>query len=273
MEPGDLPEPARLVLRQRRGRTGEQRAALTGEELLDEHLADEVVPEAEAGGLVDEQPLAAQLVHGDPMARLVEARGCQQHPPVDRRRERRRCLQAVDRVGSERLAAREHDMARTLRQAVAADARGEQLLDEERVAPGPSRQGLADRLARGTTEDRGGQLADGVVGQWREVDPFVAERPFGLGEERQQRVLPVELVAAVRADEQHVAEPAGAQHRHEERPRRLVGPVEILDGDDERAPGRDLAEQGLDLAVEAGRPLRSAVGRHRHRRHRRRRAG
>ena len=104
------------------------------------------------------------------------------------------------------------------------------------------------------TEDRRRQLADDAVGQRCEIDPLAAHGAFDLGEELEQRVPPVQFVAAIGADHQDVVEPPCPEQRDQQRPRRLIGPVQVLDGDDDRLPGRNVAQQRLEQTVEARRP-------------------
>jgi hypothetical protein len=75
-----------------------------------------------------------------------------------------------------------------------------------------------------------------------------------LGQELEQRVPSVQFVTAIGADHEDVVEPAGPEQRDQQRPRRLVGPVKVLDGDDDRPSGRHVAEQRLEETVEARRP-------------------
>jgi hypothetical protein len=115
---------------------GEQRGALAREELVEEHLADEVVAETEAVGVLDEEAFAAQLVDCRLVVRRVEPSRRLEDARVDRCGKGGRRLDAADGVGAESLAAGEHDMAHALGEAVAGKARSEDLLDVERVATG-----------------------------------------------------------------------------------------------------------------------------------------
>src|SRR5258708_24164949 len=56
-------------------------------------------------------------------------------------------------------------------------------------------------------------------------------------------MLAVQLVAAVRSDEEHTSVAKLAREVAEELERRLIGPVQILDDDRERGAARDLREK------------------------------
>ena len=120
--------------------SSEQRGALARQQLVEEHLSHEVVTKTEAGGGVDQEPLAAQFVERRPERRRVEIGRRLKHPPVDRRRQRRRSLDAAHGLCSERLSAREHDVTQARGKPSVTSAGGEQLLGEERIPPAPPRE-------------------------------------------------------------------------------------------------------------------------------------
>ena len=73
-----------------------------------------------------------------------------------------------------------------------------------------------------------------------------------LGQERAQRVLAVQLVAAVGADQEQALVAQAAHQGGEELERRAIGPVEVLDGEAGRALRGQPVEQRAQQPEEAG---------------------
>jgi hypothetical protein len=113
-------------------------------------------------------------------------------------------------------------------------AGGEQLLGDERVAAGTLHELLHDRRLRRSPQDRlglGGHLFGSKPVELQDLDGRHAGQ---LGDPWQQRVPPVELVAAI--GEHDRPGPAAAAHQiADEVEGRRVRPVEVLDHDHERA--------------------------------------
>ena len=118
------------------------------------------------------------------------------------------------------------------------------LADEERVAP----RLLADRDGElgGRAIDAGGELD--VAGDSVGVEAVQCDSTRGvdlgeLAERCGKRVVAAELDVAVGADDQQagVGEPAGEEAQQQQR--RLVGPVQIVEHDDQRAGARGAAEE------------------------------
>ena len=105
---------------------------------------------------------------------------------------------------------------------------GQELLGEQRVALAARVQPLDERRVGRGAEDVAELLGELVAAEPREVDPQRAD-PLELREQRAQRVPPVQLVRPVgRDDQQRLGRERGGEEA-EERARRRVGPVQVLD--------------------------------------------
>ena len=142
--------------------------------------------------------------------------------------------------------------------AATVDAGGEQLLGEERVALAAGVEAVDEAVVGCLAEDvlqRRGQL---VAAQRLERDAVDLGIALDLGQQRAQRMAAVELVDAVGQDDEH---PLAAERAGEERDEgagRGVGPVEVLEHEDDRrlaAEAVEEAEHGLEEAA-----LRGPVG-------------
>ena len=125
----------------------------------------------------------------------------------------------------------------------------QQLLDEEGVAVGAALDPVDEIRGRVRAVDRRDEAGRLLAVEPLEVDPLERPGPGDLGKPRQQRVAAVDLVGPV-GQAQH--DPVGGEVRDEERDRvagRGVGPVEVLDDEQQRLVAGDLledAEQGLE---------------------------
>jgi hypothetical protein len=101
---------------------------------------------------------------------------------------------------------------------------------------------------------RGGQLADGLLGERRDREPRHSARRGQLSEHERERVDAVELVVAVAGEDEggHALDLAGQQAQHVER--RLVGPVEVLEHEHGRAPPGQLPHERAGDLVRPGFP-------------------
>jgi hypothetical protein len=144
--------------------------------------------------------------------------------------------------------------------AVASRARTDQLLDEERVALGPG-DDVADPLLG--ERDRA-QLVDQaayVRGRQRlDLDALDTGHPRPLGDLAAERVAAVEIVGAVGGDEgDRGVEPPAEEEAHQVAGR-LVGPVEVLDDEQEGALTADGLGEGVDAVEEGGLVGRDGLG-------------
>jgi hypothetical protein len=73
-----------------------------------------------------------------------------------------------------------------------------------------------------------------------------------LGEEGSKRMPPVQLIAAVGADEQEGFRVGVADQKREEVAGRSIGPVEILHGEHDGTFGAQISEQGEELLEQPG---------------------
>jgi hypothetical protein len=141
--------------------------------------------------------------------------------------------------------------------AVASGAGADQLLDEERVALGPG-DDVADAVLR--DGDRA-ELVDetAYVGgrQGLHLDALDTGHACPLGDLAAERVTAMEVVRAVGGDQGDRPVEATAEEEADQVAGRLVGPVEVLDDQEEGCLAADGLGEGMD-AVEQG-PL---VGRH-----------
>ena len=100
-----------------------------------------------------------------------------------------------------------------------------------------------------------------------QLDALDAGGPVHLGQPRQQRVAPMELVAAERDQEQQPLLLGIADQEGQELPGGVVRPVEVLDGEDDRSPLAQPAQQLEERLVgSAAGPIGAELGRGRRRR-------
>ena len=138
---------------------------------------------------------------------------------------------------------------------LAGPRRSDELLDEEGVALGPLDDGDVFRLGH-----RGGvqgphEEAYVVLGKRIDLEPVDAAQPHPLGHLTTQRVAAVEVVGTVGDDERDAGDGAGEQEA-EHVAGRLVGPVGVLDHDEDGrllGEGREeVAERVVDVAAVEG---------------------
>jgi len=221
-----------------------QLGALTREQVVVQRLAQERVAEAEAG-----LPAGDQHLLGD---RLAQRRlhGVELQPGD--RRERSLVEHAPDRdharnplrVGRELLDPRDERVAQALgRGAAAVEPGREQLLGVERVALAALEQPVEQRLVGLGAEDVAQRLGQLQAIERPQLDPADAVEALELGQQRSQRVAAVQLVGAVAEQQQHPRLAHGPRRVGDERARRAVGPVHVLERQHERlALGEDLQQ-------------------------------
>ena len=156
-------------------------------------------------------------------------------------------------AGSDRLLDAQHQRVaqRVGRRAAAVEPGGEQLLAVQRVAararPQPLQQvGLGRRA-----EDVGELVGELLAGQRLERDAAGARVALDLGQQRAQRVAAVQLVGPVGADQEHALGHQAARQEGERRPRRAIGPVQVLDQQQHRALLAERVEQRQEALEQA----------------------
>ena len=152
-------------------------------------------------------------------------------------------------------------LAERRRQSATLDARGDELLGEERVALGA----LVDRRDQARPgrmpQDRVELAGNIATVEPSQLDPLDAGLPVGLGEPEQQRVAARELVAPERDQQQQALRLGVADEEREELPRRVVRPVQVLDGEHDRSVGGEPPQQVEEgLVHPAARPFRPHLG-------------
>ena len=207
-----------------------QLGVLAGQQVVVDDLAQEGVAEGVVALVVGCDHVAGRrLAQGLAQRARLEARGLRQQGVVQAAT---RGDHAQDLLGvlRERLDADHERVAQRRRQlAAAVEAGGQQLLGEERVA-------LAARVHARDAPVVGGGAQDvlellGQLGarEGHELDAPRARPALELGQQRAQRVAAVQLVGAVGGDEQDALGAQAARQEGEEGARGGVGPVQVLD--------------------------------------------
>ena len=251
--------PRRGAALERLGEGAVKLGPLAGEQVVGDDLAEQRVAEGVAVvGLRDDQ------VARDGLAQRADERGAVHAADVGERRVVDLLADGEDaqellRRLAELLDADHQGVAERDRQrAAAVHAGGEQLLHEERVA-------LAARV-EALEQVAGGRLAEDVLegggelgaAQRLDRDPPHRGVALDLGEQGAQRVAAVQLVDAVREDREHALAAERAREEGDERPRGRVGPVEVLEREDDGRVRADAVEQREDRLEQAA--LRGPVG-------------
>ena len=143
--------------------------------------------------------------------------------------------QHAARVVGQRLQAQVEDVAQARGQRSGGGVGGrEQLLGEEGVALAARVQARDEVRCRGVAEDARHLLGQLGLREGPDLEAFDDGAALLLGQERAQRMLAVQLVAAVRADHEQALVAQAAHERGEELERRAIGPVDVLHGEEDR---------------------------------------
>ena len=241
-----------------------QRPALPREQVVGDRLALEGVPER----VRVRRRILHQHVVDDRFAQRGDqrVRGQFEHaheqPVTDARPGGRGHPQDGLRVRAQCLDAHHQRVAHVLGQMIAGR---DQLLGVERVALGASEQ-IVDQPRLGPPAEDALELRPQLLArEARHRHAGHRGRALGLGQERAQRMAPVQLVGPVGGHERDPLAPRGADQEGEEVACRAVGPVQVLDHQQQRlAVARQAAQQGQQQleqpALGQGAGGRRAVG-------------
>ena len=141
-------------------------------------------------------------------------------------------------------------VAQALRRRAATVERGRhQLLDVQRVAVGACQQPIDQVRGGGLAEDVGQRLRELRAVERLELEPAAGVEPAELGQKRPHRVASVQLVAAVAEQQQDPLVDQAACEEGDERPRRAVGPVHVLEHQHQRLANAQQVQE-LEQALE-----------------------
>ena len=242
---------ARRALFQRAGQRAVQLVALAGEQVVGDHLAQQRVAEGVAPVVLGDDEVAGdRLAQRAAQGGAVEIGGLVEQLVVEALADGERA-QDLLRVLGQPLDAHHQRVAQRGGQRAAALAGGEQLLHEQRVALAARVEAVEQLGAGRRTEDvlqRGGEL---VAAQRTEGHAAHARVALQLGQQRAQGVAAVQLVEAVRADDEHALAAQRVGQEGDEGARGGVGPVEILEDQHDRALGAHAVQQGEQRLEEA----------------------
>ena len=126
-------------------------------------------------------------------------------------------------------------MADALRQLRALGQPAQHLLDEERVAVGAGVHARRDRVV---AEQRARERRDIVLGEPAQPDAQQRAVALELGERAGQRAAPAQLGVAVGAEDEQRPGAIGAHQEAREQQRALVGPVQVVDDQQQAALAR-----------------------------------
>ncbi len=123
----------------------------------------------------------------------------------------------------------------------------DQLLGEVGVALRPGQHPLQGGLRQHPAGDRLTELGQLVVGEGRQLDVVDLRVPQQFGQDRAQRMTPVQIVGAVGADHQQVLPPQPGEQEPQDVAAGRIGPVQVLDHQHQRTFRRPApAEDGGD---------------------------
>ncbi len=138
--------------------------------------------------------------------------------------------------------------------------RDQQLLGEEGVAARPGVDRFDEVGVEVAARDRPELLRRLAPVERDDLQALDAARAIELGEERQERVAPVELVGPVGQHERHADVAQVPDEEADQVACRPVGPVEVLDDEDHRRHRRESVEDGR-AAARTGGPAPSSSSR------------
>ena len=250
---------------QRAGQRGVQRPALAREQVVGQRLAHERVAEAVGVGLGVRHDDVVRHRLAQPGHQVVgreAARALEQ--PVTHARARDGS-QAQDGLGgrSQRLDAQHERIGDVGGQALAGGGGG-QLLGEERVALGAGEQ-LVDEARLGPAPEDPRQLRDDLLAREALQSDALDDRgALGFGQQRSEGMAAVQLVGAVRGDQQHALVARVAHEEGQEVARGAVGPVDVLEDEHQGlrlGQASQEGEQELEHATLRERALGAGLGR------------
>ena len=132
--------------------------------------------------------------------------------------------------------------------------RGHELLGEERVAVGAREDGPHQLRRRGRADDSRDLLAGLLERQRSELEALRDRRGTDVGEEAAQAVAELDLVAAMGADHEDALVPQAPREERHEVERRSVGPVEVLEREEDGTAGRRAVDPLQDARMQARDP-------------------
>ena len=158
--------------------------------------------------------------------------------------------------------ARGEDVAKGRGEAGRVGAGGDKLLHVEGVSLRPGVDAVDESRCRDVSENRPDLEPHVVVGEPRDLEALDVGRAFDLDEPREKGVAAVELVAPVGPDDQDPLCADVPDQEGEELAGGAVGPVEVFDGEDDRALVRQAPERPEEGLVDvASGPLRPELRR------------
>ncbi len=263
------------VGRLQRGERGfVQAAALAPEEVGLDGLAGERVAEREHVGLgLEEQVALDEGAEDADQGGLAEARDGGEQVEAHAAAEHGGHLEGAALLGAEAVELAAHQLAQAPRDGlaeqllrVALAGGGEQLLEEEGVAPGAAVDLVGHPERRLAPVDGVQELGDLGDRQAVEVDVGHGVAPFEPGQQARRGVAAGERIGSVGADEQARAA-AGLGQALEEQQALGVGPVEVVEHHHARRPAADRGEQReagpdalVDVALGVDHHLEALVG-------------
>ena len=235
-----------------------QPLSLTRQQVVVKGFADKRVAEPARVAVDDEQLVEHGLTHRrrDDVDRLPGHLG--EQGVVDVLAEHRRLMQDVlSRIGQAAHPRQDH-VGEGRWQRAGHASRGHQFLDVEGVSIASGEEVVDCGVVGGRAVADLVEQADqfGAV-QAGELDVFDQRRAFEIGDQRAQRMAPVQLVAAIGEHECHrgIAQVAGEEC--DEVAGGRVRPVQILERDQEGLELGEAGQKAEDLLEEGARPLRS----------------
>ena len=203
--------------------------------LLEQGMAEGVAP---GGGVDHEHPSVDRLAQALLQVGLGQAGDLGEqrvgHPPAGHRR---RPQHPLGRLGQPLDPGQQHlgQGPRQLDPGVASPG-GQQLLGEERVALGAGVDALHLLRRQWSTGDRLQVLGQLGLGERGQLHPLHSGQPDQLGQQRPQRVTPVQLIGPVADRQGHPARAQGAGQEGDHVPGGRVGPVQVLQHQHHRRP-------------------------------------
>ena len=244
------------ALLERAGERQVEGGALTGQQVVLDHLAQQRVAEAVAAVVVGDQDVVVdRLAQRVAKRALVEAAGLRQQRVVGALGNGDEPQDLLRGLGQALDAQHQRVAQRVRRGAAAVEAGGEQLLAVQRVAARALPQPL-QQVGLGRRAEDVGELVGQLGARERlERDAARVRSPLELGQQRAQRVAPVQLVGPVGADDRARARRPGCgpgtRAPRESSGRPSAGP---------RSPAARAARRRARRAAAAG-PRRAVPGR------------